>query len=538
MKTRNTLQLGFSVRPLAVGGLLAALLCLVPSLARGDKAFQAWAQRYNGQGIGDDHARAVAVDGSNNVIVTGDSAGSGSSWNYATIKYSQAGAPLWTNRFNGPGNSADIPYALAVDPSGNVVVTGYSFTSRTNQDYATIKYSSAGVPLWTNYYDGPRNYIDNAYALAIDAVGNVYVTGRSFGSDSMSDYATIAYSPAGVPLWTNRYNGPGNYDDNALALAVDGSNNVIVTGASYGGIASYTDYATIKYSSEGVPLWTNRYNGPGNYTDSARALVVDGSNNVIVTGVSDGGPSGTDYATLKYSSEGVPLWTNRYNGPGNTNDAATALAVDANNNVYVTGWSVRGSDQPFTYDYATVAYSAAGLPLWTNLYTGGFNDNQALALAACPAGGVAVTGQSWSFDRSMDFATVRYSSDGAALWTNRYNGPGNGWDVAHAIAVDAEGDAIVAGESAGSGGDDDFATVKYTSVVPPPVLTGLRLTNGTCQLRVDELLEACTVVIETSTKLAGWVPIFTNTKPTNVLFYTDPQATSHSWRFYRAFQFP
>ena len=69
-------------------------------------------------------------------------------------------------------------------------------------------------------------------------------------------------------------------------MAVDSSNNVIVAGipTAYG-----SDYVTIKYSSEGVPLWTNHYNGRG-YGDNnhALAVAVDGSNNVIVTGYSDG----------------------------------------------------------------------------------------------------------------------------------------------------------------------------------------------------------------------------------------------------------
>src|ERR1035438_5040671 len=65
-----------------------------------------------------------------------------------------------------------------------------------------------------------------------------------------SDYATIKYSSAGMPLWTNRYdNGPGN-DSSAASVAVDGSNNVIVTGTSCNGVDH--DYATIQYSSAGV----------------------------------------------------------------------------------------------------------------------------------------------------------------------------------------------------------------------------------------------------------------------------------------------
>src|SRR6266478_5455730 len=77
----------------------------------------------------------------------------------------------------------------------------------------------------------------------------------------------------GMALWTNRYDGPGNGEDKAIAVAVNGSGNVIVTGSSYGG-ASSNDYATIKYSGAGVALWTNRYNGPGKGDDQATALAV------------------------------------------------------------------------------------------------------------------------------------------------------------------------------------------------------------------------------------------------------------------------
>ena len=111
----------------------------------------------------------------------------------------------------------------------------------------------------------------------------------------------LAPAETAVQAWIRRYNGPGNGDDGISAVAVDGSNNVIVTGASEADASGYNfDYMTIKYSSGGVPLWTNRYNGPGNNNDSADAVAVDGSNNVIVTGYSYGNGSGADYATIKY----------------------------------------------------------------------------------------------------------------------------------------------------------------------------------------------------------------------------------------------
>ncbi len=512
------------------------IFLLLPALTRAETAVQAWVQRYNGPGNGEDRATAMAVDASNSVIVTGYSIGSGSAEDYSTIKYSSAGVPLWTNRYNGPGNGSDYAYAVAVDGSNNVIVTGYSTGSGSSHDYATIKYSSAGVPLWTNRYNGPGNGGDGATALAVDGSNNVIVTGWSVGSGSTSDYATIQYSSAGALLWINRYNGPGNASDEAYAATVDGSNDVVVTGISSGSDGSY-DYATIKYSSAGLPLWTNRYSGPGNANDYANAMAADGSNNVIVTGYSPGSGSGDDCTTIKYSRAGLPLWTNRYNGPGNSTDWGTAMAVDASNNVIVTGLSFSSTDYG-SQDYATIKYSSAGLPLWTNRYNGlGNGADRANAVAVDSSNNVIVTGSSPGSGSGTDYATIKYSSWGVPLWTNRYNGPANSSDSANAIAVDRSGRVIVTGISYGSGSALDFATVKYISV-PPPVMTGLQLTNGTFHMRVDEVLQPGTLVIMASTNLAGWAPVFTNTTPTNVLFYTDPKASNYLRRFYRAYQFP
>ena len=144
-------------------------------------------------------------------------------------------------------HSDDEAKAIAVDGSGNVYVTGQLAVQDIVDDYATIKYNSAGQQQWVARYDGPADYSDQATAIAVDGSGSVYVTGRSYGSGSSYDYATIRYNSSGQQQWVARYDGPVNYEDAATAIAVDGSGSVYVTGASYGSESDY-DYATIKYS--------------------------------------------------------------------------------------------------------------------------------------------------------------------------------------------------------------------------------------------------------------------------------------------------
>jgi Beta-propeller repeat len=159
--------------------------------------------------------------------------------------------------------------------------------------------------------------------------------------------------------WASRKNGPGNLGDGAGSIAIDISGNVYVTGYSLGN-GTGDDYLTIKYNSSGVQQWEARYNGPGNSNDAANQIKVDVSGNVYVTGYSRNGlTAGTeDYATIKYNSSGVQQWVSRYNGPGNGYDAAYNIAVDNSSNVYVTGSSIGiGTDN----DYATIKYNSSGV---------------------------------------------------------------------------------------------------------------------------------------------------------------------------------
>jgi uncharacterized delta-60 repeat protein len=428
-----------------------------------------WVTRYNGSENSHDKGNALVIDGAGNVYVTGYSYGSGTETDYATVKYNSNGEEQWTVRYNGPGNSDDESYALAIDGSGNVYVTGYSYGSGTVTDYATVKYNSNGEEQWVARYNGPESDYydyDYAYAITVDDSGNVYATGYSHSLGTVEDYATVKYNSNGEEQWVARYNGPGNSEDKARDIAIDGSGNVYVSGSSYCSQTGY-DYATVKYNSNGEEQWTVRYNGPGNSDDESYALAIDGSGNVYVTGYSYGSGTATDYATVKYNSNGEEQWVARYNGPGNSADEAYSMVIDGYGNVYITGFSY-GSTTEAEADYATVKYNSNGEEVWVSRYNGPRNfDDEAYSIVIDGSGNVYVTGFSYGSITGADYATVKYNSDGQEQWVARYDGPGNSSDYAEAIAIDGYGNVYITGESIGQSKDlgqgYDYATVKYDS---------------------------------------------------------------------------
>ena len=347
----------------------------------------------------------------------------------ASLWRAQAGGPTWAQHFRAPGKTNNVAVAVATDHSGKVFVTGYSYNAvRTADQWTTIAYTSSGAPLWTNIYIGPGATNEQATALAVDNSGNVFVTGYSPATSiapSYYDIVTIKYSNAGVPLWTNRYNGPADGRDHPNAIAVDDLGDVLIAGYS-ANLKSYPydyDYVAIKYASTGDLLWINRHSGSGGGDDVAVALALNNQGDVVVTGSSTGPGSSTDFLTVAYSSGGAPLWTNRHDGAGNDVDTATAIAADATGNVFVTGYSAAMTGFPSDYGYVTLKYSNTGQPLWTNRYDGPNYHDYARAVAVDQQGDVFVAGR--SVGNHYDFATIKYSSAGVAQWTNRYDGPGN-----------------------------------------------------------------------------------------------------------------
>jgi uncharacterized delta-60 repeat protein len=297
---------------------------------------------------------------------------------------------------------------------------------------------------WVATFNGPGNGEDIARSVAVDVAGNVYVTGQSQGAGTGLDYATIKYNAAGVQLWAARYNGPGNNEDAAKALVIDDAGNVYITGRSIG-IGTSFDFATIKYDNNGNALWIRRFNSIFNGFDEATAIGLDRDGNVYVTGFG---------ATIKYDNNGAPLWvfTHSVN--------SQSLALDNDGNVYITGYRFTSFA---SFDYATMKFNTNGNHLWFRIYHAG-NSDIAWSLALDEDRNVYVTGQSDGIGTSKDIVTVKYDTDGNEQWVARFNNsPVNGWDEALAITTDDKGHIYVTGQSDGSGSAEDYITLKYNS---------------------------------------------------------------------------
>ncbi|HWQ90102.1 MAG TPA: SBBP repeat-containing protein [Clostridia bacterium] len=515
--------------------ILLAIALIITSLnppaLYGVTAIEAWAQRYNGPGNGDDHPSAVAVDPFGNILVTGTAQLDGYAA-MATIKYSKSGLPLWTNLSRSLANSHDSAVALAVDAAGNVFVTGSSTNSLSAGDFLTLAYSPEGLPLWTNRFDGPANGLDAPMAIAVDSNGEVIVTGHSAGIGTGQDFVTIKYSNSGIPLWTNRHENLQNREDRALALTIANSGRVFVTGTSTFATDSgiKTELVTIAYSGTGEPVWTNQL------TTMPEAMAVDADGNVFIAGLTITGGFTLSALTIAYSELGTPLWTNLYNG--GERSRATAIAVDTTGNVYVTGYSFTWAT---LHNYASIKYSRAGVPLWTNVYSSpGRQSDWPVAIGVDQTGCVFVTGYSCQEGYGPeDFLTIAYSTTGTPLWTNRYNSPHNLADVpmnSRSLVLAGNGAPIVIGQSKsihGSSTNYDFALVQFVSV--PTAVSILQKSTGTNELVFSGMPETEYITqFSTNVLLGPWLDFSTNTAAPDSFWKLNDCTATNASRFYRA----
>jgi hypothetical protein len=308
-------------------------------------------QRYEGTGDDVDIAKKVVLSGNGAVYVAGISIGPNGDHDVVLVKYSTGLVQQWVQRFD-PGGE-EFMTDMTIDNSGNVFITGYT-DFNDSKDMFLLKYDSSGALEWNTYHNGMFSGNDSSTCVAVDSLGNVYMAGYEWGgAPEKGNLIVIMYDTFGNGQWIRTFNGTENGTDYAKDIGVDKYGDIYVTGSGDSTADSDMDYILLKYDVQGIFQWMSKYNGAANGSDEAGALAIDDSANVSITGVSPGTVTGNDYATVKFDRNGNELWSKRYNGPVNGDDAAFAIDTYHGSDVFVTGRSI----STLNYDFATVRYS-------------------------------------------------------------------------------------------------------------------------------------------------------------------------------------
>ncbi|MFI5211430.1 MAG: T9SS type A sorting domain-containing protein [Ignavibacteria bacterium] len=419
-----------------------------------------WAKVYTGPANLENLSNGICLNASGMVFVTGTSNGVGTGLDIVTIRYNPAtGDTIWVNRYNG-NNQDDRVNAITCDNSA-VYVTGWSLTP--SRDIITIKYDAlTGTRLWVKTYNGTGNGGDYGFAIAVDALGNVYSTGRSDVGGSQK-FTTIKYDAAGNVAvgWPSIYTGPlSSALDEAHAIKVDLLGNVYVTGKSGAGTTITDDYLTVKMNSGGAVQWGKEYNGNQNGEDNAVALVLDGAGtNVYVAGYSTRTGQTQDYVVIKYltltgDSNASAIYGNTAAGQ----DFLTSMTIDALNNIYVTGYS---QSLTTSLDYATIKYNSSLAQQWVQRNSAAGADYAFSVAVDNVTGHVYVTGGSTG--TGLDYLTISYSNNGTFNWEKRENGPMNANDLASGVAVGDTERIFVTGSAIFTGSNTSYYTLRYSA---------------------------------------------------------------------------
>lgn len=229
---------------------------------------------------------------------------------------------------------------------------------------------SQPVTEWVQRYNSPGNFNDDLIDMVLDKEGNTYITGNT---GNPLDIITLKYSNSGNLLWSRIYNGPANRDDEAVKIAIDDSGFVYVAGKTFNP-QEFTNYLLIKYSTNGDLIWQREISNGDSTTDVPRDMISDDYSNVYIIG------SGYqcflncfgDYMTVKYDRNGKLKWKRFYHGEGYFSNYGWTLALDNLGRVIVSGRSRDKLNRAVT---ATVIYDSSGNQLNVMLFDSSYVNN-------------------------------------------------------------------------------------------------------------------------------------------------------------------
>ena len=408
------------------------------------------------------------------------------------------------------GNGSDYGYSVALDSIENIIIAGetksadfpvlngfdmtYNGGGDWDGDAFIIKLDSSGVIIWSTYLGGVG--ADECSSVAIDSDDNIIVTGITESADFSvlngydetynggtiygGDAFLAKFNSTGALLWSTFIGGEG--DDIGRSVAIDSDDNIIITGDAgssdfpvlngYDEIFNSNDAFLMKFDPLGDLIWSTFFGGTK--FERGTSVAIDSSDNIVLTGYTtsedfpvlnayDETHNGySDVLLSKFDSSGDLIWST-YLG-GDIYDEGQSVALDSQDNIVVTGYSV-SNDFPVLngynetnddngYDIFLTKFSSSGTLLWSTLF-GGYHHDNGFSLALDSQDGITITGETKSsdfpilngYDKTSDGGDdaflVKFDSSCDLLWSTFLGG--SDWEIGASIVHDSNDNIIVTG---------------------------------------------------------------------------------------------
>jgi hypothetical protein len=411
--------------------------------------------------------RSKGLGGTTYYYVCGSTLNSSGNYDIFIQKKSSTGTVLWSQTYNGAGNSNDYGADVQISTTGSVYVCGSYFKNSTDSNNAIIiKYNASGTQQWAYTFNGAgsRQDIFTAMQIGTNAVVGVGTTYK--GSATLYDMLVARIDTSGNQVWTQTWD-YANLNDGAVNLWNNGSKIYIAGGAQSAATTYKYGVFNVKVS-DGSIQGSSTTGGTAFGIDRVADIQTDHNGNIYVTGSVQNTGSQYDIKTIKFDTALTVLWSASYDGGSNLNDYGSGMTIDTAGNVLVSG--CRNSSSTGR-DYVVIKYSKNGTLRWSSTFDGGTNaSDSATAIAVRDTNHIYVTGFSYDSVSAKNYYTIKYNGAGSMVWKIAFNTARNGSDVATAIAVDSIGGVVVAGQSDYGPGSRVYTTVRYIEydVITPP----------------------------------------------------------------------
>ncbi|MFX1255714.1 MAG: SBBP repeat-containing protein [Promethearchaeota archaeon] len=456
------------------------------------------------------------------------------------------------------GNGEDYGWNGVLDSSGNIIIVGTTGSSNLSPldafqptyaggayDVFIAKFSPDGQSLLYFTFLGGSND-DEGIDVGVDAANNIWVTGFTSSTDfpTMNAYQEnngggedaflTKINVDGQSLLFSTYFG-GDGLDRGWRLAVDNSGDVAVAGytasfnfptmnayqASYGGAGEW-DIIVFKFSSDGQSLLFSTYFG-NDEADWAHGIAVDSSGNIVVAGILVVNTVGRALV-LKFSSDGQTLHFQEYIS-GNSGDIAHGVAVDAMDNIIVTGATssrnfptVNASQASYgggSEDAFVTKLDSDGSIIFST-YLGGVSQDRGYYTAVDSSNNIFITGETISSNFPTadaiqtsfgggqgDAYVTKFSPDGNLLSSTYIGGNSHDWGTSLLVTNDVTESILLIGgtlssdfplvnayqQCSGGSWDMFLCELTYGSTTEPSIApstciqptTSVTITNGTSQ---------------------------------------------------------